>query len=441
MEVLAFVRECENIGRGEDAGMTCWFFMSYARADDKQGDEELIREFFDDLKSAVSIRVTNQSPPLAYLDQANLQPGDSWPDEIADALCSCNTFLPIMTARYFTREYCGKEWAVFEERRGKSLGTAKAPLIIPVLWVPPIEGPLPEYATDLQVTFDPKIVQQSEQRNLEDYAQYGLYHVAKRKKATHVGAYDVIVTELAKRIIQTSKAHPLPQLVQADLPSLKAAPNRFAGVHQPQPAMAAAPSRANFAIVAGNKAKMTGVRADPDNYYGNADGIEWMPYGPTDPEPIGLIAQAVATEKRLIANWMPVGPGLVKLLEQVETENSVAIMIVDPWVARHPDYQNVLEQFDKFQFRNCVVLIPWNKADASTQAARDGLLADLRKLLSRNFQGRKETYFRPEIQDRASLHGAISTALSDLEALLAPYRQPVRKTGQSDHSLPPQLQS
>src|SRR5262245_16457187 len=82
MEVLAFVQECENIGRGEDAGMTCWFFMSYARADDKQGDEELIREFFDDLKSAVSIRVTDQSPPVAYLDQANLQPGDSWPDEI-----------------------------------------------------------------------------------------------------------------------------------------------------------------------------------------------------------------------------------------------------------------------------------------------------------------------------------------------------------------------
>lgn len=30
--------------------MTCWFFMSYARADDKQAEEDLIGEFFRDLE-------------------------------------------------------------------------------------------------------------------------------------------------------------------------------------------------------------------------------------------------------------------------------------------------------------------------------------------------------------------------------------------------------
>jgi hypothetical protein len=68
-------------------------------------------------------------------------------------------------------------------------------------------------------------------------------------------------------------------------------------------------------------------------------------------------------------------------------------------------------------------------------------LADLRTLLSRNYQGRKEIYFRPKIEDREALRAAILTALSDLEALLAPHRQPVRQTGQSDHNLPPQLQT
>jgi FxsC-like protein len=166
-----------------------------------------------------------------------------------------------------------------------------------------------------------------------------------------------------------------------------------------------------------------------------------MPYAPDQPEPVGLIAQSVATEKRLIANWMPIGPGLVGMLEQAEKSNSVAVMIVDPWVVRHTDYQAILRQFDRFQFRNCVVLIPWNKSDPKTQAERDGLLSELREALSRNFEGRKETYFRPVIEDHSALRKAISSALSDLEALLAPYRQPARNTGASDHNQPPQLQA
>jgi len=421
--------------------MTCWFFMSYARADDQHRDEELIREFYDDLKSAVSIRVTDQSLPIAYFDQANLQPGDSWPDEIANALCSCNTFLPIMTARYFTREYCGKEWTIFDDRRRSLGGSQPPPVIIPVLWVPPVEGPLPDYAMNLQVTFDSMTAPEPERRNIEDYARYGLYHLAKRKKTTHMNAYDMILEQLATRIIQLSTTHLLPSLARAALPSLKTASNRFAAIQKALPALAAASGRANFAIVAANLAKMGGVRADPHKYYGLSSEVEWMPYAPSEPEPIGLIAQAVATEKRLIANWMPVGPGLVQLLEQAETDNSVAVMIVDPWTAQHSDYRVILEQFDKFQFRNCVVLIPWNKSDPTTQAAQNSLLAGLRNALSRNFEGRKETFFRPEIEDHASLRGAISTALSDLEALLAPYRQPARKTGESDHSQPPQLQT
>src|SRR5262249_50432130 len=264
-----------------------WFFMSYARADDKQGEEELIREFYDDLKNAVSIRVTDQSLPVAFLDQANLQPGDSWPEEIGNALRSCYIFIPIMTARYFTREYCGKEWAIFDHRRKKIGGANLPPLIIPVLWVPPVEGPLPDYATELHAAFDPQIVQESERPSLDDYAKYGLYHVAKRKKGTHTGVYDAIVTKLATRVIKASKEHPLPPLAASELPPLKTAPNRFAADQQPPPAGVAASNRANFAIVAATLAKMAGVRVDPYKYYGPGDGIDWMPFAPGEAEPIG----------------------------------------------------------------------------------------------------------------------------------------------------------
>jgi hypothetical protein len=47
----------------------------------------------------VAGRLAAPSPSNAFLDQANLQPGDSWPDEIAEALAACQTFLPIITGK------------------------------------------------------------------------------------------------------------------------------------------------------------------------------------------------------------------------------------------------------------------------------------------------------------------------------------------------------
>jgi FxsC-like protein len=420
--------------------------MSYARADDQHREEKLIRGFFDDLRAEVEIRVTDRSPPIAYFDEANLNPGDSWPQDIAEALSSCRTFLPVLTARYFTREFCGKEWMIFDDRCRSFGGPKPPPLIIPIQWVPPVEGRFPEYATDLMMTFDPTIVPPVERRNLEDYSKYGLLHVAKRKKTTHLDAYETILERTASHVIQVAQDYPLH--VGNALPSLKDAPSRFAPQQQGWGVSSAASlgggaasTRANFAFVTANLAKMSSVREDAQNYYGKGSEVDWMPYAPNEPEPVGLIAQSVAMEKRLIADWIPVGPGLIQLLERAESDNSVAIMIVDPWIVRHPQYRDILREFDRFQFRNCVVLIPWNKSDQKTQAARNSLLELLRNVLSRNFEGRKELYFRPVIEEYAALRSAISSALSDLEALLARYRQPARKTGESDHNQPPQLQA
>ena len=66
--------------------MTCWFFMSYARSDDQEREGALVRSFFDDLRAEVSRRVTDQSGPIAFFDEANLNPGDSWPRDIASVL-------------------------------------------------------------------------------------------------------------------------------------------------------------------------------------------------------------------------------------------------------------------------------------------------------------------------------------------------------------------
>ncbi len=419
--------------------MTCWFFMSYARADDQEGDAQLVRDFYDELKSAVSKRVQNPTPESAYFDQESLEPGDPWPNDIAEALRGCRTFVPIMTARYFTREYCGKEWGIFEDRCRALGGASLPPLIIPVLWVRPEEGELPQFATALQVTFDPERVQQEERKFLADYETYGMEYVAKRRKTTHGNTYDTIVITMASRIIHAARDHPLQSLAGAGLPSLTEAPNRFVSVPRAAGEAATASNRANFAFVAGDAQEMLALRPDSQQYYGGGGALDWRPYAPGETQPIALIAQKVANDKDLIVNWVAAKAGLVAALQQAERENSVVIVVVDPWTAMLPTYRQILSHFDQFQFRNCVVLIPWNRLDPRTQNEQDRLFQCLRQTLARNYEGRKEVYFRSEINAHAELRAAISSALSDLEALLAPNRAPARKVGSGTQNEPPQM--
>lgn len=409
--------------------MACRFFMSYAHADDQPAEAGYVRTFFDGLTQAVLSRVEDQSPPVSYLDGANLQPGDSWPDEIAIALRQCRTFIPIMTARYFTRPYCGREWSLFEDRC-RSLGLPKLPpLIIPILWVPPEEGTLPEYATDLQFTFDRDTFQEEDRNKYDDYLKYGLLYVIKRMDGSHQSVYDTMLTLLAKRIIAVAKEYRLDPLV-GSLPSLKEAPNRFESAIA---SAATAATRANFAFIAARRNDMQGLRAHSDRIYGAASEQDWMPYWPSEAKPIALIAQSAALENQLVVNWVPNGSQLVTALEQAETDNSVAIVVIDPWAARLPKYRDLLEQFDRFQFRNCVVLIPWNKSESETQSQLALLSTALEKALWRNFKGRKDFFFRQDIKDRAGLHGEMVKAIADLEALLAPFRSPVREAGDSSY--------
>ena len=53
--------------------MNCWFFMSYARVGDQQDDANLVRTFYDELKGEVASLVSNQTPPVGYLDQEDLE--------------------------------------------------------------------------------------------------------------------------------------------------------------------------------------------------------------------------------------------------------------------------------------------------------------------------------------------------------------------------------
>lgn len=419
--------------------MPHWFFMSYARVDDEHRGSGRVNEFFKNLEDEVAIRT--EDPPngqVAYLDQYDLNPGDAWPNDLAQAAQQCRTFIPIMTARYFRREYCGREWQIFEDRlrdSAQSRGNLP-PLILPVPWVFPEEGKFPEFASSLHTAISLKDVAKSERDQVADYASKGLLHVMKRKETTHQAAYDTILVSLAVRIIRLAKEHPLPAL--AGLRSLNKVENRFAAVGaRARPVVADHASfRAFFIVMAARQHELNSeMQPVADRYGPNCE--DWKPYYPDDLESIGLVAQRQATQEGLIVKWIAADDQLPERLRQAEASNSAAVMVVDPWSIGLRRYEGILRDIDQLAFVNCVVLVPWGPAVGEGAQNEARLRARLEQVLRRRVLNPLRLYLRDDIRTSEQLADEISASLREVQAILAPRRDPVRPSPKGRFSSPP----
>src|SRR5688572_26089268 len=115
------------------------FFLSYARADaerDDAGEHELVRQFFDDLSRAIRKSTGDATAAGSFID-TKIEWGAKWEDHIHDAIRTCQVFVPLMSATYFRREWCGREWAAFEARIANNAPSR----MIPVTWYPSTPPP------------------------------------------------------------------------------------------------------------------------------------------------------------------------------------------------------------------------------------------------------------------------------------------------------------
>jgi hypothetical protein len=110
------------------------FFLSYAR-DDWKGN--YLKIFCEDLTERVRFITGHLEEEVCFRDAKGVEFGSNWPDELADALATSRSFVPVFTPTYFTRPYCGREWWVFHSRIEQHLQSkpGRYPgLILPVLW-------------------------------------------------------------------------------------------------------------------------------------------------------------------------------------------------------------------------------------------------------------------------------------------------------------------
>ena len=125
-------------------------FVSYSRANTKfPADEEKFTKFITDLTAEVA-NLEAVSGDLCFIDKSAIETGTTWPDELADSLCTAKLGLAFYSPAYFNSTWCGKEVQIFLDRAAAS-APAMPSALVPVLWVP-VPPPLPASVRSIQYT-------------------------------------------------------------------------------------------------------------------------------------------------------------------------------------------------------------------------------------------------------------------------------------------------
>jgi FxsC-like protein len=383
------------------------FFLSYAWDDRVDDPEEVITRFYKALWSAVKKNTTRSAEEIGFIDRIDVRSGERWPDQVAKALQSCATFVPVFSPRYFTRDNCGQEWTIFAERLAQC--DPEPPLIQPVLFVGPHR--IKDRPAGL---FDMKY---DDDLYPELYVTQGL--------DTLVGnggdpALNNFARLFADRLISLVEQHPLPP---GPAPrKLGTVENAFKrGVPQPAPAapapapQLAGPNRAQVFFVAARPEELKEIRQTVQGYAW--DYVEWKPWLPHDDQPVWQSVWRVAEKEGLLP--LPgEQPDAARIRAEAES-GKVVVVLTDSWTLELDDYAKRMEEVDTFGHMNCVVAILWNERDPETVSAREEL-EDLVGVVFKHHAGEPDPYrFLARVSSLDQLEEQLARALSKARLRMA----------------------
>lgn len=412
-----------------------WFFLSYARRD-AYGDPRL-KKFYDDLAREVgkvcglSSRVNEKE--IGFFDEEGIGTGDKWPRRLTDGLQTSKVLVCLYSNSYFTSEYCGKEFKVFQSRLDTYRIThddMTPPLILPVLWDRPTRIPeqLPEAVADIQY----KHAELGEM-----YAKEGLSFLIRTKKEAE---YEEFIIKFAEQIVENARRHNLPPLTAVpNIKSVKSAFHPTSDAPVPPPSVHVTPQRlpesavlpgiagpdvALFVYFAGRQADYEGIRTCVE-CYGQRDGREWQPHLPPVDKRVGAITPTVAGEKNLVPEVLPLSKNLIKNLRQAEETNTIAVLIVDPWSVKVESYRELMSDYDENRFFNCGVIIIWNANDKETKHNEEKLRAEIDTAFKYNLDA-SDIFFRDSVQTEDEFRTELSVLIEKVRDRLMKRGKPVR---------------
>jgi TIR domain len=325
------------------------FFLSYAREDairiekGKRQRDPVFEDFIDRLNQGV-MQLTGEG--TGFFDR-HLEPGQEWPDEIAEALATAKTMICLYSPSFFKSGYCGKEMQVFLERRRIYIRTnpgKKPSNIIPVLWHP-VPWRIPKTLPDLQHKDDEVAVSE------------GVWHLGGSKKTR--GQLIEIADTLAKRVRDAADLTPLSSL--AERPRMGAIPSAFNPPLPPFP---------YFDMAKSGPDTVTFVYSSLTDWSG-------LPWAPPNDDAALYLAAAVATGREMELTQLifdPRDPNLVERLTALRHKNNVVVLFLDAATLPENDLCERIRDYDRLQFPSFSILIIITKdCSAEARAAIDNL--------------------------------------------------------------------
>jgi FxsC-like protein len=401
----------------EEKYLMAYFFFSHARDD----WDPFMEQFYEDLVKDLSGRGKIPAKDAGFRDQANVEPGETWPPAMSAALACCQTFVYVHSPWYFASEYCGKEWTIFRDRVRRYAKAKKLPLngpqlMLPILWYRPTDvSVLPEAVADIQYTH---------KDFGEIYSREGLQHVIKRKSKYESEYYD-FVEAFSTKLRDVGKIWSLS--LDPTLPDIESVASAWLpeSVNQSQSAPTVGPTGAvpyrlppgpGFALfyyIAGPPSDYAGLRAEACSY-GKVGGPDWSPYYPPPPEEkIALIAQKAVNDMNIVSYHFPPDDLLADRIAEAQENNNIVVIVIDPWSLRLERYSKLLKDCDGRDFYNCAVLMAWNNKDPESNREIEGLKLKIQKeVLKTKFLNQAPNYFLEPIGSRDDLASALIQAVS-----------------------------
>lgn len=405
------------------------YFFSYARAD----DSHFLRKFYDDLRSAVRSKVGAHDPDsVAFRDAVCIEPGKPWTETITDALRTCNVFVYLHTPAYYSRDGCGKEFAVVRSRLAlagsRPDDLRRQSCIQPIFWDGDIQVPnLPPDIAAIQITH---------QDYGDEYNRRGLLQIVRAWYSSDV--YWQVVDTMAQRIKTAAEKTPLPPLRTSPewkgiVPLFPVYDVKAPPVIAPKFSSIRPPRYARFVWIVGKREELEEIRNAESLESYDPDGIpeEWRPFLPDTTDPARLIATDAVRQVDLSyqSEQLPKDDHeLRRLIEEASDAYTPVVVVTDVWSVRLAKYQAMIKIFDKGKLDNCVVLFPWNLKEYDTNKN----LGDLRDTLAKVFPIQ---FYKSE----RSLHFDITdvaTFKAELSKLLTKYIADINRSLKAARDLP-----
>ena len=200
------VRGYQQTLKDPRAGLPLFYFSHAPAGGLARAGRADVDQFFADLSANVSTLIWHApSSGTGFIDRES-QDGAGWWSRRAAALETCQVFIALLSARYLSNEWCGKEWHAFSQRSVRERGfsehrTAGMSCIIPVMWAPFSRSRLPRAVAGIQ-WYQP--------RDLLDQATSDLYHengILGLMQADPDQAYKAVTWQLAQHIAEIQEGY------------------------------------------------------------------------------------------------------------------------------------------------------------------------------------------------------------------------------------------